>query len=95
MRWGFLLALAASLFALEASADSVLIYDSRGKLDRVVRQSPSGFIVYDNSGNIVSAIRQFGFDRSRIIDSETTGLRVLGTGLSGRVSSLRGGAGFE
>ena len=95
MRWGLILALVASLVAAEASAGSVLIYDGKGKLDRVVRPSPSGFIVYDGRGNIVSAVRQFGFNRPLTIDSGTTGVRVLGTGLSGEVSGLRGGVGFE
>jgi len=95
MRLGILTALAVSLCAFQASAGSALIYDGRGNLDRVVRASPSGFVVYDGRGNIVSAVRQFGFDRPLIIDDNTTGLRVLGTGLSERVSSLRGGVGFE
>ncbi len=95
MRLGILVALSALLLAFQASAGSTLIYDGRGKLDRVVRSSPSGFIVYDNRGNIVSAIRQTGFGRPLIVDAETTGLRVLGTGLSRNVSTLRGGVGFE
>ncbi len=97
MRWGIIVAMLASLMAMEASAGSVLIYDGKGKLDRVIRPSPSGFIVYDGRGTIVSAVRQFGFDRRSIIDSGTTGIRVLGTGtsLSGDVSTLRGGVGFD
>lgn len=96
MRWGFLLALAASIIAVEASAGSVLIYDGKGKLDRVVRPSPSGFIVYDGRGSIVSAVRQFGFDRPLLVDTRSTGIRVLGTRLSsGEVSGLKGGVGFE
>ena len=95
MRFGIIVALAASLLAFQASAGSVLIYDGKGKLDRVIRPSPSGFIVYDGRGNIVSAVRQFGFDRPLIVDSGTTGVRVLGTRLSDEVSGLRGGVGFE
>lgn len=95
MRWGIIAALLASLCAAEASAGSVLIYDGKGKLDRVIRPSPSGFVVYDSRGNIVSAVREFGFERRSIIDSGTTGIRVLGTGLSRDVSGLRGGVGFE
>ena len=58
--------------------------------------SPSGFIVYDGRGNIVSAVRQTGFDRPLLVDSRTSGIRVIGTGLSsGEVSGLRGGVGFE
>ena len=95
MRFGLIMALLASLCAAEASAGSVLIYDGKGRLDRVVRSSPSGFIVYDDRGKIVSAVRQFGFDRPLIVDSETTGIRVLGTGLEGDVSGLKGGVGFE
>jgi hypothetical protein len=95
MRWGVLLALAASLLAAEASAGSVLIYDGKGKLREVVRPSPSGFVVYDGKGKIVSAVRQTGFHRPLIVDAETADLRVLGTGLSESVSSLRGGVGFE
>lgn len=96
MRWGIMIAMLASLCAAEAHAGSVLIYDGKGKLDRVVRPSPSGFIVYDRDGDIVTAVRQFGFGQRRIIDAGTTGIRVLGTGLSdGNVSGLRGGVGFE
>lgn len=96
MRLGIITALAASLLAFQASAGSVLIYDGKGKLDRVIRPSPSGFIVYDRDGDIVSAVRQFGFDRPLIVDTETTGIRVLGTRLSsGEVSTLQGGVGFE
>lgn len=95
MRLGIMSALLASLFAFEATAGSTLIYDSRGKLDRVVRASPSGFIVYDGRGNIVSAVRQNGFNRSRIVDIETTSTRVLGTSLFGGESTLRGGVGFD
>ncbi len=95
MRLGIVTALMASLLAFQASAGSVLIYDGRGKLDRVVRPSPSGFIVYDGRGNIVSAVRQTGFGRSLIVDAETAGIRVLGTGLSTSVSTLRGGVGFD
>lgn len=95
MRLGIIAALLASLCAVEASAGSVLIYDGKGKLDRVIRPSPSGFVVYDGRGDIVSAVRQFGFDRPRIVDSRTSGIRVLGTGLSDGVSGLRGGVGFE
>lgn len=95
MRLGIMTALMVSLLAFQASAGSVLIYDGKGKLDRVVRPSPSGFIVYDGRGNIVSAVRQFGFDRPLIVDSATTGIRVLGTELSGEVSGLKGGVGFN
>jgi hypothetical protein len=95
MRLGIITALALSLLAFQASAGSTLIYDGRGKLDRVVRESPSGFIVYDGRGKIVSAVRQTGFGRPRIVDSESTGIRVLGTRLSDGVSTLRGGVGFE
>jgi hypothetical protein len=95
MRFGLIAALLASLCAAEASAGSVLIYDGKGKLDRVIRPSPSGFIVYDSRGKIVSAVRQFGFDRPLIVDSGTTGIRVLGTGLEGDVSGLKGGVGFD
>ena len=97
MRWGIIVAMLASLMAAEASAGSVLIYDGKGKLDRVIRPSPSGFIVYDGRGKIVSAVREFGFGRRSIIDSGTTGVRVLGTGssLTGDVSTLRGGVGFD
>jgi hypothetical protein len=96
MRLGIITAVMASLLAFQASAGSVLIYDGRGKLDRVVRPSPSGFVVYDGSGNIVSAVRQTGFDRPLLVDSRTSGIRVIGTGLSsGEVSGLRGGVGFE
>ncbi|MGI9419811.1 MAG: hypothetical protein ACR2RA_18455 [Geminicoccaceae bacterium] len=95
MRLGIITALAASLLAFQASAGSVLIYDGKGKLDRVVRPSPSGFVVYDGRGNIVSAVRQTGFDRPLIVDSRTSGVRVIGTRLSDDVSSLRGGVGFE
>lgn len=95
MRFCIMAALLAGLFAMEATAGSVLIYDGRGKLDRVVRPSPSGFIVYDNRGNIVSAVRRTGFGRPLIVDAETSGIRVLGTGLSASVSTLRGGVGFD
>ena len=95
MRFGLIMALLASLCAVEASAGSVLIYDGKGKLDRVVRPSPSGFIIYDSRGKIVSAVRQFGFDRPLIVDSGTTGIRVLGTRLEGDVSGLKGGVGFD
>ncbi|MEZ5931442.1 MAG: hypothetical protein R3F54_05745 [Alphaproteobacteria bacterium] len=95
MRWGLLLALVASLCAAEANAGSVLIYDGKGKLREVVRPSPSGFIVYDGKGKIVSAVRQTGFARPLIVDAESSGVRVLGTGLSESVTSLRGGVGFE
>lgn len=95
MRLGIMVAMLLSLCAVEANAGSVLIYDGKGRLDRVIRPSPSGLIVYDNRGNIVSAVRQFGLDRRPIIDAGTTGIRVLGTGLAGEVSGLRGGVGFE
>ena len=95
MRWGMITAALVLLMSFEVSAGSVLIYDGRGKLDRVVRPSPSGFVVYDNRGKIVSAVRQFGFNNPRIIDSETTNIRVLGSNLSDRVSTLRGGVGFD
>ena len=96
MRLGIITALAASLLAFQASAGSVLIYDGKGKLDRVIRPSPSGFIVYDSNGDIVSAVRQTGLDRPLIVDSRTSGLRVIGTRLSSsEVSGLRGGVGFE
>ena len=95
MRWGLVVALLASLCAAQASAGSVLIYDGKGKLDRVIRPSPSGIIVYDGRGKIVSAVRQFGFDRPLIVDSATSGVRVLGTSLSSETSSLSGGVGFE
>lgn len=95
MRLGILITLAASLLAFQASAGSVLIYDGKGKLDRVIRPSPSGFVIYDGRGKIVSAVREFGFERRSIIDSGTTGIRVLGTRLSDDVSGLRGGVGFE
>ncbi|MEM8949418.1 MAG: hypothetical protein AAGA21_17695 [Pseudomonadota bacterium] len=96
MRLGIITGLLASLLAFQASAGSVLIYDGKGKLDRVIRPSPSGFIVYDGRGNIVSAVRQFGFDRPLTIDSRTSGIRVIGTDLaSGEVSGLRGGVGFD
>ena len=68
MRWGLVATVFASLVAFEASAGSVLIYDGQGKLDRVVRPSPSGFVVYDGRGTIVSAVRNVGFDRRAIID---------------------------
>lgn len=95
MRFGTMLALAASLLAFEASAGSALIYDGKGKLDRVIHPSPSGFVVYDGRGKIVSAVREFGFERRSIVDSGTTGVRVLGTRLSDDVSGLRGGVGFD
>lgn len=115
MRWGIVLAMLASLFAVEAVAGSVLVYDGRGKLDRVIRpspsgfvvyddrgrldsairSSPSGFIVYDGHGKIVSAIRQTGLGGPSIIDPYRTTVRVIGTGLFGEVSSLKGGVGFE
>jgi hypothetical protein len=95
MRLGIVVAMLVSLYAVEASAGSVLIYDGKGRLDRVIRPSPSGFVVYDDRGNIVSAVRQFGFDRPLTIDSGRTNLRVLGTSLSGDVSGLSGGVGFD
>lgn len=95
MRWGLVAAVFASLVAFEASAGSVLIYDGQGKLDRVVRPSPSGFVVYDGRGTIVSAVRNVGFDRRAIIDIDSSKLRILGTTLSSDVSGLRGGVGFE
>ena len=96
MRLGIITALLTSLLAFQASAGSVLIYDGKGKLDRVIRPSPSGFVVYDSDGDIVSAVRRFGFDRPLIVDTETTGIWVLGTELStGEVSTLTGGVGFE
>ena len=95
MRFGIMVAMLASLFAADAMAGSVLVYDGRGKLAEVIRPSPSGFIVYDGRGRIISAVRQYGFDRPLIVDSTTTGVRVLGTDLAGDVSTLRGGVGFE
>jgi hypothetical protein len=95
MRLGIISALIASFLAFEASAGSTLIYDGQGKLERVVRQSPSGFVVYDDRGKIVSAVRRTGFGRPLIVDAETTGIRVRGTSLSGGVSTLRGGVGFD
>ncbi len=96
MRLGIIIALAASILAFQASAGSVLIYDGKGKLDRVIRPSPSGFIVYDGRGDIVSAVRQFGFDRPLTVDARTSGIRVIGTRLSsGEVSGLKGGVGFD
>lgn len=82
--------------AVRSSPSGFIVYDGRGDIDRAVRSSPSGFIVYDGEGDIVSAVRQFGFDRPLIVDSRTSGLRVIGTDLaSGEVSGLRGGVGFE
>ncbi|MGI9434034.1 MAG: hypothetical protein ACR2Q4_04255 [Geminicoccaceae bacterium] len=95
MRLGIIVAMFAALLAMEANAGSVLVYDGRGDLNRVIRPSPSGFIVYDGQGNIVTAVRQFGFDRRRIVDYRSTDIRVLGTGLSEDVSGLQGGVGFE
>ncbi len=95
MRWGIVIGMLSALFAVEAGAGSVLIYDGRGKLDNVIRSSPSGFIVYDGRGKIVSAIRQTGLDGRSILDPGRTGIRILGTGLSGEASGLRGGVGFE
>lgn len=95
MRWGIVLGMLAQLFAVEAGAGSVLVYDGRGKLDSVIRPSPSGFVVYDGRGKIVSAIRQTGLGGRSIVDSRKTAVRVLGTGLSNEASGLRGGVGFE
>ncbi len=95
MRWGIIVGLLAQLFAVEASAGSVLIYDGRGTLESVIRPSPSGFIVYDGRGKIVSAIRQTGLGRRSIIDMDAPGIRVLGTSLSHEPSGLSGGVGFD
>lgn len=95
MRWSIIVAALALFVAVEATAGSVLVYNGKGKLDHVIRPSPSGFIVYDGRGNIVSAVRNFGFDRRSIIDTDTSELRVLGTSLNSEVSGLRGGVGFE
>lgn len=95
MRWSIIAATLALFVAAEAMAGSVLVYDGKGKLDRVIRPSPSGFVVYDGRGNIVSAVRNVGFGRRSIIDTETSDLRVIGTSLSGDFSGLRGGVGFE
>lgn len=95
MRWGMIAAVLVLLISFEASAGSVLIYDGRGKLDRVIRPSPSGFVVYDDRGTIVSAVRQTGFGLRSIIDPGITDVRVLGTGLSREPSGLRGGVGFD
>ena len=95
MRWSIIAATLALFVAAEALAGSVLVYDGKGKLDRVIRPSPSGFVVYDGRGNIVSAVRNVGFGRRSIIDTETSDLRVIGTSLSSDVSGLRGGVGFE
>lgn len=80
---------------VRSSPSGFIIQDNRGNVDRAVRRSPSGFIVYDGRGNIVSAVRQFGFDRPLVVDSGTTGVRVLGTRLSDDVSGLTGGVGFD
>lgn len=95
MRWGFVLGIMVALFAAETHAGSVLIYDGRGKLETVIRPSPSGVVVYDGRGNIENVVRQTGFGRRTIIDPGLTGVRILGTGLSSDVSGLRGGVGFN
>lgn len=95
MRQAILAASFVALVTFEASAGSVLVYDGDGKLDHVIRPSPSGYIVYDSRGGIVSAVRQFGFGQWSVIDRGRSNVRVLGTGLLSDVSTLKGGVGFD
>ncbi len=95
MRRIVLAAALVSLVALEAVAGSTLVYNSQGKLDHVIRASPSGFVIYDNHGHVLSAVRQFGFGQWSAIDRQRSTIRIIGTGLRDEASTLQGGVGFE
>ena len=78
----------AAIGTAGAVAQSIVSYNDKGRIDRVVRSGPSGPIIYDGRGNIVAAIRGRSRESRVVIDIERNTVRSIGTGLTGGVGDF-------